>query len=191
MNLSEKQLTIQVVKGGTMENQKKQCKKCLNLVASTMFHANKGSKDGLAYYCKRCDAARRKERRAKETPALMIERRTKLGLEQPTSLSCGTCNGVFPIGSFYINNRTLRGYTFNCIPCNKKYSAEWIKANPDTYRSIRIKNKRDAIRRLSTPYIKHMLCQGTNASYSQIPQSLVEVKKIQMLIKRKVKELTK
>jgi len=174
-----------------MDEQKKQCKKCLESFACTMFYANKGSKDGLAYYCKRCDSARRKERRAKETPELMIERRKKLGLVQPTSLSCGTCSGVFPVSNFYINNRTLRGFTFNCIPCNKKYSADWIKANPDTYRAIRIRNKRDAIRKLSTPYIKHMLCQHTSTSYAQIPQALVEVKKIQMLIKRKVKELTK
>jgi len=174
-----------------MEKQKKQCRKCLDIIETTMFHANKGSKDGLAYYCKQCDSARRKERRVKETPTLMTERRKKLGLELPTSLSCGTCNGVFPVSNFYINSRTLRGYTFNCIPCNRKYSADWIIANPETYRSIRRKNKRDAIRRLSTPYIRHMLSQGTATSYAQIPQALVEVKKIQMLIKRKVKELTK
>lgn len=171
--------------------QKKQCRKCLKIIEITLFHANRGSKDGLAYYCKQCDSDRRKIRRANETPALMVERRKNLKLEQPKFLSCGTCKKIFPVANFYINNRTLRGHTYNCIPCNKKYSADWIKANPKTYKSIRRSNKRHAIRELSDPYVRHMLSQGTAIPYALIPQALVDVKKAHILIKRKVKELTK
>lgn len=78
----------------------------------------------------------------------------------------------------------------------------WVKANPE---KIRFYKERGAPKRrerarayhakystsLRDPYIKHLLVQGTTISKKSVPQSLIDLKRVQVQITRALKELNK
>lgn len=83
---------------------------------------------------------------------------------------------------------------------SKETRLRWIAANPDKVRSYKERgaDKRRARARrqhakysstLADPYIKHLLTQNTAISKKSVPQSLVDLKRVQVLITRKLKEL--
>jgi hypothetical protein len=62
--------------------------------------------------------------------------------------------------------------------------------DPEKYKAKRDAQKQRARERLANWYIKNLLVRGSNLSRKDIPQELVEAKRLEVLITRKVKEGT-
>ena len=75
-------------------------------------------------------------------------------------------------------------------------SRAWRRANPDADKRYRDKTKdkrsamfRQMVRNLDDKYIKHLFTKGgATIPKSEIPQALIEAKRLQILIKRRVKD---
>jgi hypothetical protein len=68
-----------------------------------------------------------------------------------------------------------------------KKSQEWAKNNPEKHKELRKKLDRKASKNLSNRYVKSILSDDGLLEYSQIPQDLIELKRKQLLLKRKIK----
>lgn len=78
--------------------------------------------------------------------------------------------------------------------------AEWAKSNPEKVRAKSAKyyaanqdkvraRSAECVNILADSYIKHLLVQGTAISTKSVPQSLIDLKRVQVQITRKLKEL--
>lgn len=56
------------IKEDTMTRTEKKCSRCQETKPADQFGNNKASPDGLTYYCKPCDKARREEKKAAKKP---------------------------------------------------------------------------------------------------------------------------
>lgn len=70
-----------------------------------------------------------------------------------------------------------------------KIRNDWDKKNPEKKRARNKKYKDKAIKFLTDRYVKHQLCRDTSLKASDLPKSLIELKRALLLIKRKVKEM--
>lgn len=133
-------------------------------------------------------------------------------MEQQTKC-CTKCGETKPMEGFSASKRNPDGKQYACKACNAAISAEWRRNNPDkgrvytsrwakspkgkAYRSAyqlspagkAARARRNVKRRenLGVSYIKHLLTDRTNVSYRQLPKSLIDLKKLHMLIKRELK----
>lgn len=133
---------------------------------------------------------------------------------------CSKCGARKVFGDFYIDRIKKDGHASTCKSCVKARFSEWVKNNPDRAADIQKKykdahpdasKKRSAIYReknkqhardyakalakrncaeLRDSYIRAKLARDTNLSCSEIPQPLVEAKRLELLIKRLVKKET-
>lgn len=102
----------------------------------------------------------------------------------------------------YKKSKNKVKHTQDYIAKNRKRAAEYYKKYPEKVyahaRISRLKNpekcnlasklkKREYVETASDPYIKSLVCYHTNLSYHDIPQDLVELKRKQLLLKRKIK----
>lgn len=66
--------------------------------------------------------------------------------------------------------------------------AKWRKKNPDKLREYVRKSSAASREKLNSCYIRTYLTMGTTLKAKDIPQELVEAKRLQLLIARKIKE---
>lgn len=70
----------------------------------------------------------------------------------------------------------------------KARAIKWTKANPDTRRNVCRENMARQRGKLNDAYVRRMLAQQMNLKSADIPQSLVEVQRELLKIKRHIRE---
>lgn len=135
-----------------------------------------------------------------------------------TQKTCSRCKEKKDFSLFHKNKSQKDGFSHYCKLCRKTHRGEnysdknrervkkWYKKNRQTcierHKIWRInnpekarKNKRNdrkkSILELKNAYIKKLLCHNNSLKYGYIPQSLIECKRIEIQIKRQIKEMTK
>ena len=133
---------------------------------------------------------------------------------------CSKCGEVKLLDCFSLNKACIDGRQYTCKKCataiHKKYNAEKhekIKAKAAKWRAEKTKNKEKKkarldkwraenpekvrtnlakyVKNLPDAYIKNQLKQVSGVPYEHITQELIETKRLHILIKRKLKDLTK
>lgn len=127
---------------------------------------------------------------------------------------CGKCNRSLPIDCFFKRIRSKDGLSWSCKECSKQYQAAYYETNKQRISTAsrayhqanknRLNAKRYA-RDLSDPeakrargkawrdllpssLIRQKLARGTNLLPMNIPDSLVELKRINLMIFRELKK---
>lgn len=86
-------------------------------------------------------------------------------------------------------NIKRKEYTKKTSETNILRATKWRKNNPKRHReNVRKKNKRN-VDLLKDIYIKSILCNRSSLRFPDIPKEWVEAKKVQILIKRQLKEI--
>jgi hypothetical protein len=83
-------------------------------------------------------------------------------------------------------------YSLNWYLANKEItvqrSKEWAKNNPEKHKELRKKLDKKASNNLSDRYLKSILSDDNSITYSDVTQDLIEIKRKQLLLKRKSKQ---
>jgi hypothetical protein len=77
----------------------------------------------------------------------------------------------------------------NIYQYNYKFYLKWKKSNPDKYNKIANKLYKKQIDNLADNYLKDLIsdCGRSGLKPNEIPQDLIELKRKQLLLKRKIK----
>lgn len=124
-----------------------------------------------------------------------------------TQKTCSRCKEEKTLDLFYKNKSRKDGVSTYCKFCmneakKKTPSYERSKKNFTSLRTWAKENKGKVLEskkryykkiseKTDEQYIKSILCNGTALKYNEIPQSIIECKRIEMQIKRQIKEMTK
>lgn len=160
----------------------KECRCCKQTKPATEFTRDKSRKDGLRIYCIECG---RKKNREAWDPAKGHERymanrkaRTEYARTRLASLTDEQ-------NADRLQKRRAR----ERVSEKAKAGKERYKANhPEKAKeAMRVANKaaRDA---LSDSYLRDLLKEGTKLKAHEIPQSIVELKRAQMTLKRELRD---
>lgn len=68
---------------------------------------------------------------------------------------------------------------------------EWCENNKEKRREISRNSAKKSVNKLSDGYIKYLMCYGTNLKRHDITPELVELKRLQIQMKRQAKEMMK
>ena len=119
----EEQLLLQ--KTGNTKNFKK-CPSCGQTLDRSDFYISRSHKDGLSFYCKKCELQSQKKHRN-----IWESKRTKELVRTPRNKTCNICNKTLPLTSFYKNRAFKDGYSSTCILCEinrqKNYKRKWAE----------------------------------------------------------------
>jgi len=146
------------------------CCKCKTEKNLHSFGKKAGEADGLQRRCKECRINEGKERRHKHREKLNSYDR-----------------------DYREKNRlriklTLSQYYTKHINILVEQATNWRKQNLDRYNeSARIRSRRHTIN-LTDSHIKRLLTQRTHITTSEIPQALIELKRIEISINRLIEE---
>lgn len=156
----------------------KTCLKCKQIKSVSEFnrhYSRHGALDGYYSYCKRCASCYRKPRQKIERIAI--------------KKACLNCNTMF--------DTTHKKSKYCSVKCSKTFYSLLTRekyANNSEYRAdCLLKSKlyeRKAIRELKTKYIKNKLRMYLQCRNSEIPAYLIELKRLQLLLKRHVLQRT-
>lgn len=178
--------------------QTKTCSKCHEAKDVALFYKSKKSKDGYNGYCKACRNEYSAQYRKSEKWKSYIKdyQKSDKGKESMSK---------YRKSEKYKDNKERRKETLKSDPIAyaksiesmKKYqvSEKGIKANQkykksERYRLLKSIDEQKARDNLSDRYIRKTLVQCTNLRHQDIPQSLVEMKRAELKIKRQLKEMT-
>lgn len=133
----------------------KTCTKCGECKPTSQFFAFKKSKDGLAYNCKACNAARSAEWRANNTEWLLADKEKRrdrrmsaegaAALRQAEALDaqglkeCCACAVIKPHGEFYVRSDRKRGGAIDshCKVCSRLQKAKkWAENSEETKKAL-------------------------------------------------------
>lgn len=124
--------------------------------------------------------------------------------------NCAKCKQSLPDEYFYKDASRPSGLRTSCKACSKSArntdrDRERYQANKEAciaygkayYRANKSKGKENAKRsfkravdELSDAYVKHTIIKFTSLRREQVPQVLVELKRLEIAIKRKAKDVT-
>lgn len=83
-------------------------------------------------------------------------------------------------------------YYFRCkkcvYACNAKTSYEWKKRNPEAYKKKHDICRKRYIKELHNDYLKKLLVRGSSLSFKDITPEMIELKRVQIKLKRFYKE---
>ncbi len=65
---------------------------------------------------------------------------------------------------------------------------EWEKANPEKAAEARRKKMKRGRERLSDYYVRRLLCHPERSAVKQVPEVLIECKRLQLMIERECRE---
>jgi hypothetical protein len=120
---------------------------------------------------------------------------------------CTKCLEVKAFSEFHKAKQYKDGLVYNCKDCAKQRVSIWQKNNPEKcykkyinyvnktpkYRETKKKKiqeyKKKERENLDDRYIKETLMQNNNLKASDIPQEMIEVKRMQLMIRRQLKEM--
>ena len=151
-----------------MDNFKK-CSKCGEVKLLDCFNRDKSNKDGYKFWCRKCHAGAFNKYRAENHEKIKITK-----------------------DKYYAKNRekilakTLEWRTKNPEKVKDSY-AKYYAENSEKVKAFEIRYTKE----LRDSYIKKQIKQQTGVPYEHITQDLIETKRLHILIKRKLKDLTK
>tara|TARA_R100001530_G_C4209455_1_gene126989 strand:+ start:168 stop:545 length:378 start_codon:yes stop_codon:yes gene_type:complete len=116
---------------------------------------------------------------------------------------CTKCKSTKDISMFYRNKYRTDGRQSHCKVCHNEVTTKWRKDNPDKYskyncspkrnKAMKIKSKirsRQHRHNMSDRYIRDVMTMNTDLKHEDITDKMVEIHKLNLKIKRKLK-LTK
>ena len=116
---------------------------------------------------------------------------------------CTKCKSTKDISMFYRNKYRTDGRQSHCKVCHNQVTTKWRKDNPDKYskyncsskrnKAMKIKSKirsRQHRHNMSDRYIRDVMTMNTDLKHEDITDKMVEIHKLNLKIKRKLK-LTK
>lgn len=174
----------------------KTCNCCKGVFEIDLFYKNKEMKDGHINICKKCYLKKRKENRdanpakglirlrkwrAKNIDKVNFYAREYYKRNKERCLKRGSEYRERNRDYFNLKNKEWRGKN------KEKYDSlhkEWLANNKDKVKGYRKKYKNDIVRNLSDGYVKQLL----ELKGCEIPVGMIEAKRLQILINRKIKE---
>lgn len=115
--------------------------------------------------------------------------------------TCSKCKCEKPLDAFSKDCRARDGLQYACKPCQAAAVKTWAKNNPDkcrekdkrrgllpsrkAYARMKDKKRRDG---LADVYVITRIVRKTNIPRDQVPRELIELKKLHLAIKRKLKD---
>ena len=201
--------------------QKKACTKCKRELASDNFYKNKNEKYGLGSHCKDCHKHyhnKIKEQLIYEIPCKQICRRCKLDLPAANFYKdrtiksglqkvCKECEKTYREQNRLKVTETRRLYHIKnkerlCLKAKEHYQAnkehhrqvsrKWEKDNPDKFKEYRRQFEKIISERLTDTYIKKLITSKQKIlKCEDIPQTLIDLKRVQVQITRKLREIKK
>ena len=124
---------------------------------------------------------------------------------------CTECNKIKPLNKYFKATKTPDGKAYKCKICTIQLRKEWVKRNPEKHkaqiarrkfsknwptsesRKAKIALQRKHRKDLTDTYIKQLICSkgtiGENLNPKDISKELIEAYKIQVLLKRALREL--
>lgn len=105
--------------------------------------------------------------------------------------TCRGCKAEKPAGEFHKDRRALSGLLSYCGVCNTAKSSANQKANPEKTAERNAIAQKKASATLSDSYIRTLLSNNGGPSRASIPQSLIELKRVQLQISNHLKEQSK
>lgn len=159
----------------------KTCTKCGEEKSVRNFFRKKAHKDGLTSECKVCAQTRnnlyRKNNREKFRVYELryLEKYPDKALEKKEKRKIRT-----------------KKWRLENLEAARKSSREsvarWANKNPEKAREKGRLSKKETSKKLSDGHIRYRLCQNSTLRAKDIPDSLIEVKRLQILIKRFINE---
>lgn len=172
-----------------MSEKTKKCGKCRMDKSPDSFPRDKSRPDGRYSYCKACNTERVCAINRKKTQERQEARRLA-ELENPaTEKPCTACGVVQGLEQFQREDSGLHGRRSKCNSCRRIYQRQLYQ---DQILISRRRSRLTASRlceRLSDSYVKGLLTKHSNLRNADIPPQLVELKRIQLRIKRMTEDL--
>lgn len=158
------------------------CTKCNNEKEYLLFSKDSTKKDGLSSWCKLCQSNNHKIYREENKKEIATKKKLHYELNKEKVAKRGA--------EYYRENRD------SCLARNKdwalrnkescdKQKLAWRMANPEYAKMLR----RSQIKVLNDQYIKKLIGQYTGISYKDIPQSLIDLQKAHIQLKRELKSM--
>jgi hypothetical protein len=172
-----------------MPDELKRCYKCDTCKTHSQFAIDRSRKDGRANVCKVCAAIRRKSRNARQTQArrLTAQMNPKPAV---TEQRCWVCERVMLLDNFYKDKTSSTGHDRCCKSCSTEKRRGWRGAGYEKHKADQIVRQKNHSNSLSDAYLRHLLAKRTSLSRRQIPKELVSLKRLQVMINRKVNEVS-
>ena len=182
-----------------MDTEKK-CSKCGSLKMLSEFSKDNGKQDGLWIYCKVCERARSADYRNNNREKVRLASR-KWQQENPAAY-LESRKGHRERNRATLAARDLARYHKDIEASRAKgradysrhrdqriaASKQWRDSNPV---KVRLQRKAHDQKRRAYKFDSHIrkhICQGTTLKSSDIPQELVELKRLQLQIRREIKK---
>lgn len=131
LNISVKEVTRKAIELKIIKSNTKKCLDCNEIKDVSQFYIKKASGDGYQYYCKQCEAIRKRNRSIMKKIKNKID--SDLGKEamvrlikesiKDTRFECPSCNKLKLGKDYYFCSRTMKRYV-QCKDCRKKYIEE-------------------------------------------------------------------
>jgi hypothetical protein len=118
-------------------------------------------------------------------------------------LQCSNCMRCLSLSMFQRDRRRVRGVKAACRECELARCRDWYARNAqrerDAARNRMVltppEKRREYVKawkdKLADGYVRQRLCYGTAIKPEDLPQSLIEAKRLELSIKRLVKEMEK
>lgn len=172
-----------------MPEKTKRCRKCGEVKSVESFPRDKSRPDGLYAYCNRCNTERVTAINRQKTRERQEAKRLDAIANPMTEKRCSGCKTVRSLDQFQKEPSGLAGRRSKCNGCrNIDDRRRYIRDISISRRNGRLR-ARSLSERLSDSYIRALLTKGAFITSADVPQSLVELKRIQLRIKRMVEGL--
>jgi hypothetical protein len=152
----------------------KQCSKCLIMLETSHFYKQNGGKYGVCAECIDCMLKRQKEKRAS------VGALNEIQLNKKPSKYCIRCKTIKNDFATYIPGNG--NYKILCRVCNECKEIAKNRKN-EQKPEIAKRHDRKRIDNLSDSYVKRKIADQ-RIKYKDIPQELIEAKRLAMLIRR-------
>jgi hypothetical protein len=193
----------------TKERQSKRCGNCDVTKPLTAFYRNKSLVDGHAYVCKACQDSQAARRRTERAVKKNREHRDRLNeILADGQKECFQCGARKPFAEFATDSSRLLGVRATCKECEKPAVVARAQRTYQNHRDAVLQRvaayrdeNREAIRQyarlrrktdceaVNDRYVTKLLTRDTRAlKPSQIPKAIVEAKRLEVQIRRYLKE---
>lgn len=156
------------------------CWNCREVKTTNLFKKDKRNKSGICSICLSCSSQKERDRteKLKENPCYLLLKK-----------NCCKCGKEKKIGDFYKDLTKYFGVSSSCKECVNKYQLKYKYKNIDKIRSHDRSVRRVGCENLSDDYLKHVICSKSNLRFNMVPKFLIDMKRDQILIHRKLKEI--
>lgn len=166
--------TLVKVKGKTY----KQCSTCQESKKLEAFNKDKNALTGYAHYCRNCASERRRKDYATRPETRIVKRAWDAKNKAKVRAQ-----------------EKIRHQRYYAKPEVKARRAEWYESWKLENAERLVAGSKKRAEEMTEAYVKQLLCAGPNgkhipkSKWPEIPQELIDAKRFQLMITRKIKEL--